>query len=55
MSPVPITRVVQESSGVTIDVQLTSGTSASYTVAEGVSSVVQDGSGQLALQPAAQR
>ena len=38
-----ITRVVQESSGVTIDVQLTSGTSASYTVAEGVS-VVQDGS-----------
>lgn len=37
-----ITRVVQEASGVTIDVQLTSGTTASYTVAEGVS-VVQNG------------
>lgn len=37
-----ITRVVQEASGVTIDVQLTGGTTASYTVAEGVS-VVQNG------------
>ena len=38
-----ITRVVQEATGVTIDVRLTSGTTASYTVAEGVS-VVQNGS-----------
>lgn len=38
-----ITRVVQDASGVTIDVQLTSGSTASYTVAEGVS-VTQDGS-----------
>lgn len=38
-----ITRVVQDTSGVTIDVQLTGGSTVSYTVAEGVS-VTQDGS-----------
>ena len=38
-----ITRVVQDASGITIDVQLTNGSTASYTVAEGVS-VSQDGS-----------
>lgn len=38
-----ITRVVQDASGVTIDVQLANGSTTSYTVAEGVS-VTQDGS-----------
>lgn len=37
-----ITRVVQDTSGITIDVTLTDGTSASYSVADGVS-VTQDG------------
>ena len=38
-----ITRVVQDTSGITIDVQLAGGSTASYTVAEGVT-VTQDGS-----------
>ena len=37
-----ITRVVQEASGITIDLQLANGTTATYTVSEGVS-VTQDG------------
>ena len=37
-----ITRVVQEATGITFDVQLSSGTTASYTVAEGVA-VTRDG------------
>lgn len=49
-----ITRVVQDAAGITFDVKLTDGSTASYTVSEGVS-VTQDGTRRLPLHPQAQR